>query len=168
VGGLWFLFNLVGNLAYPEHYEWDALFYPAALFIASIAGFYLLNLPDKNETVEKTNNQKLVSLKCDTLIKGEVGRYVFSTMIKEQYVYSYYFLKDNGAYKQDYVPANRTEIFEEGTSDPRVEQYTTSIFYNKVRRILGCIFFFDSEDETYYSYKIYVPVGSVVKEISLK
>lgn len=83
----------------------------------------------------------------------------------------YYFMRhSNGGFKQGYVPSDRSIIYETNDETPRIECYYTERINKEKHPFLSIWFMqssWNSTDDYYKEYHIYIPKGSVVNEYNI-
>lgn len=83
----------------------------------------------------------------------------------------YYFMRNsNGGLKQGYVPSNRSIIYETNDDKPHIECYYTERIDSEKHPFLNIWFMqsnWDSTDDYYKEFHIYIPKGSVANEYNI-
>lgn len=83
----------------------------------------------------------------------------------------YYFIRhSNGGFKQGYVPSDRSIIYETNDEPPHIECYYTQRIDKNKHPFLNIWFMqssWNSTDNYYKEFHIYIPKGSVVNEYNI-
>ena len=83
----------------------------------------------------------------------------------------YYFMRNsNDGFKQGYVPSDRSIIYETNDESPHIECYYTQRIDKNKHPFLNIWFMqssWNSTDEYYNEYHIYIPKGSVINEYNI-
>ena len=110
------------------------------LFVAIVDGIISQNNYIKTDVVE------LVSFSNGTTQKGSF--FLGTGSLEGELIYSYCY-RSNGGIQMSFIPAEKTTIFEEDVTQPRIEVYSLK------GKIFGMV------NDTPSKYHVYIPNGSI-------
>ena len=125
---------------------------------------YVRIFPEQSKILKQCSHN-IISLRDDSKIYGRF--FLGSGTINEIDYYYYYKKLNNTSYKIQRVKSFRS-IIHETDIEPRVDTYFERVYFTKYTKFMIGIFLGEYQDNYNYRYDIYVPEGTIIKEMVLK